>query len=149
MSGDGLDTGAAMPSGRVLVALGCAAALALVLASASRAAEGDRRGFVAVSHADGTHTVRAWIEVDRQRTLFYAVSVDQGGHVTAVCSERSPIPEAALTDPDSDIDSITTWVWQWLVAKGHGRLLVAFWDSPIGHELAAAGERGDVPPACA
>lgn len=122
--------------------------LALGLAGASLANEGDRRGFLAMSHPDGSRTVKAWIQIDRQHTLFYSVSLDRRGDVTQVCSEPAPIPESALTRPTVDLDTITTWTWTWLTAKGHGRLLVDFWDSPTGTELAGASVNGALPPAC-
>ena len=122
--------------------------LSLVLTSQSLAAVGDRRGFLAVSHPDGTRTVRAWIQIDARRTLFYAVSVDGRGGIMRVCSEPDPIPRDALTSPIGDIDTITTWTWNWLTAKGHGRLLVGFWDSQAGIDLASASMHGTPPPAC-
>lgn len=73
---------------RPLARRSAALCLLLALGGAVRTADGDARGFLAASHADGSSMLRAWIQVDARRTLFYTVSLDRRGAVTGVRLSR-------------------------------------------------------------
>lgn len=121
---------------------------AILLPCAARAAEGVGRGFVDEVRSDGSRVLKAWIRTGAQATAFYSISIDRAGRVASVCTDPSPIPENALKSPLGDMDTVTSWTWTLLSAKGYGRVLVGFWDTEEGTALAAASERGSAPAPC-
>ena len=112
------------------------------------ACPGDKRGFLSAMHVNGGRTIKAWMETSRRELLFFAIDVSNQGLVTRICSEPNPVSVHALASASDNIDALTTRTWNLLLAKGHGRLLMGFWDTEEGIRLAESSERGQLPPSC-
>ena len=88
------------------------------------------------------------METRQRQLLFFAVDVSSQGLITRVCSEPSPVSVQALANSSENMDALTTGTWKLLMAKGHGRLLIGFWDTEEGTRLAQSSEQGQLPPPC-